>query len=151
MIRRPPRSTRTDTLFPYTTLFRSAAVTATECSDLLRVYAVANRPALTAAEPSHRSSAPCLRMLAAHLAVWGATRNLGVARKEPRRRAGLERRKLSAYSTGLGSAAAQLSRLALLRQISKLTHLRSRTIVKGNQVATATALRARRSDVKGKQ
>src|SRR3546814_3120241 len=26
MIRRPPRSTRTDTLFPYTTLFRSFAV-----------------------------------------------------------------------------------------------------------------------------
>src|SRR3546814_8036744 len=28
MIRRPPRSTRTDTLFPYTTLFRSAAPSA---------------------------------------------------------------------------------------------------------------------------
>src|SRR3546814_16762875 len=28
MIRRPPRSTRTDTLFPYTTLFRSEAVAA---------------------------------------------------------------------------------------------------------------------------
>src|SRR3546814_6183778 len=28
MIRRPPRSTRTDTLFPYTTLFRSADVRA---------------------------------------------------------------------------------------------------------------------------
>src|SRR3546814_19459201 len=27
MIRRPPRSTRTDTLFPYTTLFRSLRVT----------------------------------------------------------------------------------------------------------------------------
>src|SRR3546814_20634278 len=27
MIRRPPRSTRTDTLFPYTTLFRSRAMT----------------------------------------------------------------------------------------------------------------------------
>src|SRR3546814_20491258 len=26
MIRRPPRSTRTDTLFPYTTLFRSGTV-----------------------------------------------------------------------------------------------------------------------------
>src|SRR3546814_5509667 len=26
MMRRPPRSTRTDTLFPYTTLFRSASV-----------------------------------------------------------------------------------------------------------------------------
>src|SRR3546814_2865140 len=29
MIRRPPRSTRTDTLFPYTTLFRSVAWYAT--------------------------------------------------------------------------------------------------------------------------
>src|SRR3546814_17762196 len=28
MIRRPPRSTRTDTLFPYTTLFRSILFTA---------------------------------------------------------------------------------------------------------------------------
>src|SRR3546814_19135413 len=28
MIRRPPRSTRTDTLFPYTTLFRSKPMTA---------------------------------------------------------------------------------------------------------------------------
>src|SRR3546814_2184182 len=30
MIRRPPRSTRTDTLFPYTTLFRSLVVDADE-------------------------------------------------------------------------------------------------------------------------
>src|SRR3546814_7155505 len=30
MIRRPPRSTRTDTLFPYTTLFRSTQV---DCND----------------------------------------------------------------------------------------------------------------------
>src|SRR3546814_9163305 len=30
MIRRPPRSTRTDTLFPYTTLFRSSAVDISE-------------------------------------------------------------------------------------------------------------------------
>src|SRR3546814_1745354 len=39
MIRRPPRSTRTDTLFPYTTLFRSKAVIlldgAIECSLVL--------------------------------------------------------------------------------------------------------------------
>src|SRR3546814_14449850 len=33
MIRRPPRSTRTDTLFPYTTLFRSS-------SDLVRPWPV---------------------------------------------------------------------------------------------------------------
>src|SRR3546814_10624755 len=31
MIRRPPRSTRTDTLFPYTTLFRSQAVHVRSC------------------------------------------------------------------------------------------------------------------------
>src|SRR3546814_15990542 len=31
MIRRPPRSTRTDTLFPYTTLFRSKAERALGC------------------------------------------------------------------------------------------------------------------------
>src|SRR3546814_11145646 len=30
MIRRPPRSTRTDTLFPYTTLFRSALIRAAQ-------------------------------------------------------------------------------------------------------------------------
>src|SRR3546814_8309305 len=32
MIRRPPRSTRTDTLFPYTTLFRSAQIGKTACA-----------------------------------------------------------------------------------------------------------------------
>src|SRR3546814_3286247 len=31
MIRRPPRSTRTDTLFPYTTLFRSARLSWSRC------------------------------------------------------------------------------------------------------------------------
>src|SRR3546814_16528328 len=30
MVRRPPRYTRTDTLFPYTTLFRSLSVTSAE-------------------------------------------------------------------------------------------------------------------------
>src|SRR3546814_18317846 len=34
MIRRPPRSTRTDTLFPYTTLFRSPLVEESENVDL---------------------------------------------------------------------------------------------------------------------
>src|SRR3546814_13696069 len=36
MIRQPPRSTRTDTLFPYTTLFRSAfELSAAQLSDLV--------------------------------------------------------------------------------------------------------------------
>src|SRR3546814_13649281 len=54
MIRRPPRATRTDTLFPYTTLFRSVI---TEKSTLLSendavVFKVANdatKPAIKAA------------------------------------------------------------------------------------------------------
>src|SRR3546814_6479070 len=33
MIRRPPRSTRTDTLFPYTTLFRSIQIADTQIRD----------------------------------------------------------------------------------------------------------------------
>src|SRR3546814_2152176 len=34
MIRRPPRSTRTDTLFPYTTLFRSGRETLRDANEL---------------------------------------------------------------------------------------------------------------------
>src|SRR3546814_7267254 len=37
MIRRPPRSTRTDTLFPYTTLFRSLAANKTETFRPIRI------------------------------------------------------------------------------------------------------------------
>src|SRR3546814_10700438 len=36
MIRRPPRSTRTDTLFPYTTLFRSLETTVVHQDDARR-------------------------------------------------------------------------------------------------------------------
>src|SRR3546814_3326710 len=38
MIRRPPRSTRTDTLFPYTTLFRSSGASAARRCLLLRWF-----------------------------------------------------------------------------------------------------------------
>src|SRR3546814_19730369 len=39
MIRRPPRSTRTDTLFPYTTIFRSLAEAgATAAAALLGIF-----------------------------------------------------------------------------------------------------------------
>src|SRR3546814_7918067 len=36
MIRRPPRSTRTDSLFPYTTLFRSGTATASDAAAPIR-------------------------------------------------------------------------------------------------------------------
>src|SRR3546814_11427071 len=38
MIRRPPRSTRTDTLFPYTTLFRSRGLEIANTYDMKPLY-----------------------------------------------------------------------------------------------------------------
>src|SRR3546814_20348012 len=46
MIRRPPRSTRTDTLFPYTTLFRSGA----QWPQDIRIGPIFNIPAIVAGE-----------------------------------------------------------------------------------------------------
>src|SRR3546814_18921247 len=43
MIRRPPRSTRTDTLFPYTTLFRSWAQVALGLRPLARIQTALDR------------------------------------------------------------------------------------------------------------
>src|SRR3546814_4958189 len=40
MIRRPPRSTRTDTLFPYTTLFRSSKQGSRQVKKVIRGAAV---------------------------------------------------------------------------------------------------------------
>src|SRR3546814_18658415 len=46
MIRRPPRSTRTDTLFPYTTLFRSIAAEGAGFTLLEYLAAVKEREAM---------------------------------------------------------------------------------------------------------
>src|SRR3546814_10220838 len=48
MIRRPPRSTRTDTLFPYTTLFRSSAAS-TALRNRIKI-SVENSPSVMAIE-----------------------------------------------------------------------------------------------------
>src|SRR3546814_6234587 len=61
MIRRPPRSTRTDTLFPYTTLFRSRALSTTKGTFR---RGTRDREALHGLGPvqlprCHKSPAPC--------------------------------------------------------------------------------------------
>src|SRR3546814_16718086 len=72
MIRRPPRSTRTDTLFPYTTLFRSVEAAGLE---LERHVAQDDGAAIVAHEhvlepnhlPSRPSQKPCRALPALHL------------------------------------------------------------------------------------
>src|SRR3546814_12122457 len=50
MIRRPPRSTRTDTLFPYTTLFRSALIGPVGGPAEIRGIDVGGQPVLEAVQ-----------------------------------------------------------------------------------------------------
>src|SRR3546814_2406057 len=56
MIRRPPRSTRTDTLFPYTTLFRSPLV----------------RPGCSLTQPTRRNRRSCRRARHAKVRLAGS-------------------------------------------------------------------------------
>src|SRR3546814_5798899 len=73
MIRRPPRSTRTDTLFPYTTLFRSQAalkIDDTQFGLLQGVsfslfYVAATLPLAWLADRTRRS-----RVMSACVAAW---------------------------------------------------------------------------------
>src|SRR3546814_2585334 len=60
MIRRPPRSTRTDTLFPYTTLFRSlvSVLTFTAVESALSPMPSSFGAKIAAADPAASSAAP---------------------------------------------------------------------------------------------
>src|SRR3546814_14145039 len=73
MIRRPPRSTRTDTLFPYTTLFRSQRPPGTRLYPPLRllpIMAIIVTQALVVGRGhAGRGQAFGQRLVRAHLAV----------------------------------------------------------------------------------
>src|SRR3546814_2349721 len=66
MLRRPPRSTRTDTLFPYTTLFRSSV--ATGCAEGLARLCTGSFVIATASEASGKPSSRAAR--ASGVAGW---------------------------------------------------------------------------------
>src|SRR3546814_10573133 len=76
MIRRPPRSTRTDTLFPYTTLFRSASES-TRAENLLAAHAI-SREEYDARASNRGQTAASLR--AARANVEAAQLDLGFTR-----------------------------------------------------------------------
>src|SRR3546814_3353431 len=72
MIRRPPRSTRTDTLFPYTTLFRSPACGSPRSSTAGSTPAATGRrapPTPSCCWPPASSS--CWRSCASSRSAWG--------------------------------------------------------------------------------
>src|SRR3546814_7092106 len=64
IIRRPPRSTRTDTLFPYTTLFRSGAAASSAASGWTRFVVILNTGRCLAAWPDMIAAAPETRLRA---------------------------------------------------------------------------------------
>src|SRR3546814_5737932 len=65
MIRRPPRSTRTDTLFPYTTLFRSGLIFRSFPQQRIRTR---RRPGRYGARRSRRY-APAVRLAAGSMGI----------------------------------------------------------------------------------
>src|SRR3546814_17845404 len=71
MIRRPPRSTRTDTLFPYTTLLRSLPAVA--AVGVVRAAAGSGRPGQAQAGVRVRRGAPAVRPRPGRAAPAGGT------------------------------------------------------------------------------
>src|SRR3546814_3859636 len=70
MIRRPPRSTRTDTLFPYTTLFRS-------CPQTCRIGGSNDAACTTECKSMVRRTGDGRRLRARRLRIFDATRRSG--------------------------------------------------------------------------
>src|SRR3546814_3161821 len=82
MIRRPPRSTRTDTLFPYTTLFRSAEIHVVAIDEDGRRAIAAARDDLfgVGTQPGFRGIAGC------RLGERGAVESFGIGDRGQNRR-----------------------------------------------------------------
>src|SRR3546814_13004844 len=72
MIRRPPRSTRTDTLFPYTTLFRSEGYSALNYLRRLPIHGLKLSQLFVEGVPGNKSE------VAVCQAVAGIARSLGL-------------------------------------------------------------------------
>src|SRR3546814_1110550 len=84
MIRRPPRSTRTDTLFPYTTLFRSPspvnardymALTYDDCAELIETIKSEGRQRTPATVRPTNDPAQPYEIIAGSLRHWSITRS----------------------------------------------------------------------------
>src|SRR3546814_12627348 len=77
MIRRPPRSTRPDTLFPYTQLFRCKAIGSSAMPDVVRLDPRASGAppwqTFAAEADRRRLTAPALKAQVRLMAAWRVT------------------------------------------------------------------------------
>src|SRR3546814_1106238 len=88
MLRRPPRSTRTYTLFPYTTLFRSPRLTAVPADFDIFAPSHCTYPC---AHTSRGRATPALSSIAGQITQWNRVmplpttcRSAGQSRRKPR-------------------------------------------------------------------
>src|SRR3546814_6080093 len=114
MRRRPPRATRTDTLFPYTTLFRSPEVTGS-----LQTYIDLHRHAATRAVLTDHPGV-ALRLMIAHAITGSPLWNLRVERQTCRNEAVAE-----SVETSAAEAKFDEKRRAVLALDRKSTRLNS--------------------------
>src|SRR3546814_8118751 len=104
MRRRPPRSTRTDTLFPYTTLFRSFVVL-----EALKPL----DPRFRGDDALAKAAAPCAAAPVRHLMIFATTPAPTV--RPPSR---IAKRRPSSIATGLIRSEEHTSELQSLMRIS---------------------------------
>src|SRR3546814_15620976 len=121
MIRRPPRSTRTDTLFPYTTLFRSP------CAEFAGVQAVGLRDLVS-------------RQARGDLLLKQGYRGAALTRTEPREHIGI-----GEIRTQSLAADEQTRQRAVGRSVTSPRRPQDRTsVVSGKRVSVRVTLGGRR-------
>src|SRR3546814_5618678 len=98
MIRRPPRSTRTDTLFPYTTLFRSAAYRQ-QAEPGLCVAASARRRVESGAGRSEEHTSELQSLMRISYAVFCLKKKKDRSKMEPHRTTSHDNRMITSSNT----------------------------------------------------
>src|SRR3546814_7207992 len=124
MIRRPPRSTRTDTLFPYTTLVRSGVHIALlarhrefgghDVPDRLGLHQFEQDDLVAPCVPEGHRAVPIVRR-GLDLAI-GVGEFFAFLRDQPRRGEGLEQRRIEKFALLVGRSEEHTSELKSLKR-----------------------------------
>src|SRR3546814_1413155 len=116
MIRRPPRSTRTDTLFPYTTLFRSGpSADAANTGDVEKLLGGKNVISASYDVPMLAHGSPetpgaTVRIAGDRCEIWAATQSATLVRDEVASAIGFPTEAVVVYPTLVGGGFGQIGR-----------------------------------------